>query len=36
MNEENFMKWTLEVASQEGYKTPAELIKAYNIELGGC
>ena len=36
MNDQNVIKWTLEVVNQEKYKTPAELEKAYNIELLGC
>ena len=36
MNEQNFIKWFLEVANQEGYKTTKELETAYNIEQLGC
>ena len=32
----NVMKWVLEVTNQEGYKTPSELIRQYNIALLGC
>lgn len=36
MNDMQFMKWILEVSSQEGYKTPSELEREYNVELLGC
>ena len=30
MNNKQFMKWILELCSQEGYKNPKEVIEAYN------
>lgn len=34
--EKKFIKWALEVTNQEGYKSPSELIKAYNWNNRGC
>jgi hypothetical protein len=34
-NEEKaFLKWVLEVCSQEGYKTPLEFVREYNVSRG--
>ena len=31
MNNENYIKWVLEVVNQEGYKSPSELIKVLEV-----
>jgi hypothetical protein len=30
MNKQNYIKWALEVCTQEGYKNPADVEKTYN------
>jgi len=30
------IKWALELVNQEGFKSPKEVEKAYNIEVLGC
>ena len=35
MNNLNLIKWALEVTNQEGYKSPSELINAYNWNIRG-
>jgi hypothetical protein len=30
------IKWFLELCTQEGYKTPSEVERQYNIEILGC
>jgi len=34
MNELKSIKWQLELCNQEGFKSPAEVTRAYNIMLG--
>jgi len=36
MNELKSIKWALELCNQEGFKSPAEIIRAYNIQVLGC
>lgn len=34
MNKELYMKWVLEITSQEKFKLPSEVIKEYNVYFG--
>jgi len=30
------IRWAVELCRQEGFKSPAEVTRAYNIEILGC
>ena len=36
MENKQIIKWVLELTNQEQFKSPAEVVRAYNIQILGC
>jgi len=34
--ETEIIRWVMELTNQEGFKSPAEVTRAYNIQMLGC